>query len=269
LGRNYEELIDEAYEALEQARFDDALDYGRQAIETEPAGAPGHYLAGAALVEMRHFEEAVPCLRTALDIDPDYPDARFCLASARFSTCHFTAARYELQRVMATEPEMADAHYWTGMCLEREGDYEGADESFRRAVELDPTRFHLPFRVPRDEFDRVVKDAIARLPEYFRSYLDNLHLVVDDLPAEDLLFEFDPPLDPELFGLFLGTPLMERSLMDTVPATPDRIYIFRRNLERYCTGRDRLVAEIRITLLHEVGHAMGLDDDGLQELGYE
>jgi len=269
LGRDYEEIIDEAYEALEQARFQDALEYGKQAIETEPDGAPGHYLTGAALVEMRHFEEAIPCLRTALDIDPGYPDARFCLASARFSTCHFTAARFELQRVLAVEPKMADACYWMGLCLEREGDFEGADASIRAAVKLDAARFHLPLRVSREDFDAVVRSAVLLPPDYFRSYPDQVHLVVDDLPPQDLLFEFDPPLDPELFGLFVGVPLMERSRMDALPSSPDRIYLFRRNLERYCTSREGLVAEIHVTLLHEVGHAMGLDDDGLKKLGYE
>ena len=269
MGRDYEEIIDEAYEALEQARFQDALEYGKQAIEAEPDGAPGHYLTGAALVEMRHFEEAIPCLRTALDIDPGYPDARFCLASARFSTCHFTAARFELQRVLAVEPKMADAYYWMGLCLEREGDFEGANASIRAAVKLDAARFHLPFRASREDFDAVVRSAVLLLPDYFRSYLDQVHLVVDDLPPQDLLFEFDPPLDPELFGLFVGVPLMERSLMDALPSSPDRIYLFRRNLERYCTSRESLVAEIHVTLLHEVGHAMGLDDDGLEKLGYE
>ncbi|MFQ5719953.1 MAG: metallopeptidase family protein [Acidobacteriota bacterium] len=269
MADSYDELIDEAYEALEQERFDDALDYGRQAIDQEPAGPAGHYLAGAALVEMRHFEEALPYLRTSLQIDPHYPDARFCLASIQFSTCHFPAARVELDRVLADEPNMADAHYWLGKCLERDGDLEAADAAFRRAAELDGDRFRLPARMPREEFDRVVEQAIARLPDFFRRYLDSLQTVVDDIPQLSLLLEFDPPLDPEVLGLFVGTPLVERSLLDVNPAGPDRIHLFRRNLERFADSRESLKKEIRITLLHELGHAMGLDDEGLARYGYE
>ena len=265
----YDELIDEAYEALEEERFDDALGYGRQAIDQEPGGAAGHYLAGTALVEMRHYEEALPYLRNALRIDHHYPDARFCLASVQFSTCNFPAARVELQRVLLDEPNMPDAHYWTAMCLEREGDLAAADASFKRAADLDGERFRLPARLTREEFDAVVEQAITRLPPYFRAYLDGLHMVVDDVPPLELLLEFDPPLAPEVLGLFVGTPLVERSLLDQVPSLPDRIHIFRRNVERFAHSRDQLVEEIRITLLHELGHAMGLDDEGLERYGYD
>jgi len=267
--RDYNELIDQAYEALEEARFQEALDIGREALEADPESAPGHYLCGAALVEMRHAEEAIPCLRLALALDPDYPDARFCLASAQFATCHFTAARHELQKVLEMEKRMADAHYSLGLCLEREGRFAAADESFAHAVELAPDRFHPPFRLQRQEFDEIILRAVALLPSYFREYLENVPVLVDDLPAEDLLFSTEPVLDPELFGLFSGIPLLERSLMDTVPAEPDRIHLFQRNIERYCPNRERLLDEIRVTLLHEVGHAMGLDDEGLARLGYE
>ncbi|MFQ5669450.1 MAG: metallopeptidase family protein [Acidobacteriota bacterium] len=269
MSHDYHELIDEAYEALEQARFGDALAFGRQAIDTEPGGAPGHYLTGAALVEMRQFEPAVPYLRTALAIDPDYPDARFCLASAHFSTCHFTGARYELRRVLAADPGMADAHYWMGLCQERDGDFAGSDTSFRRAHELDATRFRMPFRLSGEQFRQAIETARQALPPYFLSYLRSIHLIVDDLPASDILFEFDPPMNPEVFGLFIGTELLERSLMESPSPVRDRIYLFRRNIERYSDSFARLAQEICSTLLHEVGHAMGLDDAGLKKMGYE
>ena len=269
VARDYNELIDEAYEALEEARFQEALEMGREALEADPESAPGHYLCGAALAEMRHAEEAIPYLRLALDLDSDYPDARFSLASAQFAICHFTAAQHELLKVLKSEKRMADAHYSLGLCLERQGKFAAADESLARAVELAPDRFHAPSRLNRREFDQVVLKAVALLPPYFRDYLNNVPVLVDDLPAEDLLFSADPLLDPELFGLFSGVPLLERSLMDTVPAEPDRIHLFQRNIERYCPNRERLLEEIRVTLLHEIGHAMGLDDEGLAKLGYE
>ncbi len=164
---------------------------------------------------------------------------------------------------------MADAHYTLGLCLERQARFAEADSRFQRAAELAPDRFKVPYRMTRQAFDEVVREAIAMLPAYFRRYLDNVQIVVDAVPSEDLLFETDPPLDPELFGLFQGIPLVERSLMDTVPAQPDRIHLFQRNIERYRDCHEGVVEEMRVTLLHEVGHAMGLDDEGLARLGYE
>jgi len=269
MARDYDELIDEAYEALEESRFQEALDMGRQAIDRDPDCAPGHYLSGAALVEMRHAEVAIPYLRQALDLDPDYPDARFCLATAQFAICHFAAARHELGRVLARDESVADAHYALALCLERQSKYQEADATIQRACELAPGRFHLPCRMSRDEFDSVVRESLAMLPDYFRRYLEDIQVLVSDLPAEDLLLATDPCLDPEIFGLFEGTPLVERSLMDAMPDQPDRIHLFQRNIERYCKDRLRLREEIRVTLLHEVGHAMGLDDEGLARLGYE
>jgi predicted Zn-dependent protease with MMP-like domain len=269
MARDYDELIDEAYEALEESRFQAALEIGRQAIDTDPDCAPGHYLSGAALVEMRHAEVAIPYLRQALDLDPDYPDARFCLASAQFAIGHFSAARHELRRILARDESMADAHYSLGLCLERQSLYEKADASLLEACKLAPDRFHAPVRMTRKEFDLVVRQSVAMLPAYFRSYLEDVQVLVSDLPDEEFIFASDPFLDPEIFGLFQGTPLVDRSLMDTVPAEPDRIHLFQRNIERYCKDRPHLVDEIRVTLLHEVGHAMGLDDEGLTRLGYE
>jgi predicted Zn-dependent protease with MMP-like domain len=269
MARDYDELIDEAYEALEESRFQEALEIGRQAIDTDPECAPGHYLSGAALVEMRHAEIAIPYLRQALDLDPDYPDARFCLASAQFATGHFSAARHELRRILKREEGMADAHYSLGLCLERQSLYEEADASILQACKLAPDRFHQPVRLARSEFELMVRQSMAMLPAYFRQYLESIEVLVSDLPDEDLIFASDPFLDPEMFGMFQGTPLVERSLMDTMPTDPDCIHLFQRNIERYCKDQQRLLEETRVTLLHEVGHAMGLDDEGLSQLGYE
>ena len=269
MARDYDELIDDAYEALEESRFPEALEIGRQAIDADPDCAPGHYLSGAALVEMRHAEVAIPYLRQALDLDPDYPDARFCLASAQFATGHFSAARHELRRILLRDESMADAHYSLGLCLERQSLYEESDRSILQACKLAPERFQPPFRITREEFDLVVRQSMAGLPAYFRDYLENVEVLVSDIPDEDLIFASDPFLDPEIFGLFQGTPLVERSLMDTIPSEPDRIHLFQRNIERFSKDRQCLLEEIRVTLLHEVGHAMGLDDEGLARLGYQ
>ncbi len=120
--------------------------------------------------------------------------------------------------------------------------------------------------VSNTEFDRAVEDALAEIPDEFRPYLENVMIEVRGKPDAALMQAEDVPDD--LLGLYVGLPLEEKG-PDRVAALPDRILIFRDNLCEMCASRDELVDEIRITVLHEIGHHFGLDEDRLAELGYE
>ena len=75
--------------------------------------------------------------------------------------------------------------------------------------------------------------------------------------------------DPtELLGLYHGTPLTERSIEEGF-SMPDRIVLYQRNIEDMCETKDEVIEEIRTTVLHEIGHHFGLDEDDLEELGYD
>jgi predicted Zn-dependent protease with MMP-like domain len=106
-------------------------------------------------------------------------------------------------------------------------------------------------------FDDHVKAALDSLPPHLAAALDNVAVVVED----------ENPDDPDLFGLYEGVPLPERG--DMAGALPDRITIFRLPLEDEFADPRELEREIRITVLHELGHYFGLDEDRLAELGYE
>ena len=109
------------------------------------------------------------------------------------------------------------------------------------------------------DFDALVEAALDDLPEDFARALDNVAVVVENEPDRALLAEmgFDP--DEDLLGLYEGVPLPER---DTYYGSlPDRISIFRGPILRLCRDRDEVVREIRDTVVHEIGHYFGLDDD--------
>ena len=92
--------------------------------------------------------------------------------------------------------------------------------------------------------------------------------VVEEVPSEDLCQEFDPPALPgEILGYFTGNTLIERSTEGV--ALPATIVLFRRNLERIAQDREHVVEEVRITVLHEIGHFLGLDEDDLEERGLD
>jgi predicted Zn-dependent protease with MMP-like domain len=107
-------------------------------------------------------------------------------------------------------------------------------------------------------FDDHVRAALDGLPNDLAAGLRNVAVVVAD----------ENPEDPDLFGLYEGIPLPERG--DDAGSLPDRIVIYRLPLED-AFGHDpaELEKEIRITVLHELGHYFGLDEDRLAELGYE
>lgn len=106
-------------------------------------------------------------------------------------------------------------------------------------------------------FEDCVRAALDELPAHIAAALRNVALVVED----------ENPEDPDLFGLYHGIPLPERG--DTSGALPDKISIYRVPLEESFSDPEDLQEEIRITVLHELGHYFGLDEDRIAELGYE
>jgi predicted Zn-dependent protease with MMP-like domain len=106
-------------------------------------------------------------------------------------------------------------------------------------------------------FDDHVRAALDSLPEHIAAALKNVAVVVED----------ENPEDPDLYGLYEGVPLPERG--DMAGHLPDRIAIYRRPLEEEFDDPNELEDEIRITVLHELAHYFGLDEDRIAELGYE
>ena len=110
----------------------------------------------------------------------------------------------------------------------------------------------------RERFEELVAEALDRVPAELAALIDNcVVLVEDEAPADD----------PDLLGLYDGTPLTER---DTTYAgvLPDRITIFRNPTLDMCTSEAEVVDEVNITVVHEIAHHFGIDDDRLHDLGY-
>ena len=122
-------------------------------------------------------------------------------------------------------------------------------------------------RIRRATFDAMVEEAIAELPPAFAKWLDEVPVIVEDEPSAELLEELGMDEDGDLLGSYHGVALTRRSVSDS-PHLPDEIMIFRAPLIAMCRNRQQLRAEIRKTLLHELGHYAGFDEDDLEDLGY-
>jgi predicted Zn-dependent protease with MMP-like domain len=117
----------------------------------------------------------------------------------------------------------------------------------------------------RDEFENVVREALESLPEEFLGRLDNVDIVVESVPAAPQLAQQGIPEDGLLLGLYEGVPLTARENYGF--NLPDKITIFQEPIEAICRSTAEMIAEIRDTVIHEVAHHFGLDDDALHELG--
>ena len=116
----------------------------------------------------------------------------------------------------------------------------------------------------RAEFEHIVTTAIESLPPRFARHLDNLEVVIEDAPSHEALrsLGLDPRRDT-LFGLYDGLSVAER--IDAQLPMPDRIIIYFKPLVQSFRSPARLRREITLTLLHEIGHAFGLDDEDMGE----
>ncbi len=113
--------------------------------------------------------------------------------------------------------------------------------------------------VSREQFEELVAEALDTLPPELARLLDNVVVVVEDEAPED---------DPDLLGLYSGIPLTERGTW-YAGVLPDRITIFRLPTLAMCETVEDVVEEVEITVVHEIAHHFGIDDDRLHELGYD
>ncbi|GAB3764467.1 metallopeptidase family protein [Microlunatus parietis] len=109
-----------------------------------------------------------------------------------------------------------------------------------------------------ERFEELVALALDEIPPELAALIDNCVILVEDDP---------PPDEPDLLGLYDGIPLTERGT-DYAGVLPDRIFIYRRPTLAICDTLDDVVEEVHITVVHEIAHHFGIDDDRLHALGY-
>jgi predicted Zn-dependent protease with MMP-like domain len=122
-------------------------------------------------------------------------------------------------------------------------------------------------RLSDEEFELVVEEAIASIPEGFERYLEDLVVDIEDMPDEITCREVGMRDPRGLLGLYRGVPLTRR-YVEAPYRYPERIVIYQRNIERICRTREQMIDQIRKTVLHEIGHHFGLSERQLRELGY-
>ncbi|OGB93184.1 MAG: hypothetical protein A3G35_18335 [candidate division NC10 bacterium RIFCSPLOWO2_12_FULL_66_18] len=120
----------------------------------------------------------------------------------------------------------------------------------------------------RAEFEKLVTQAVESLPPRFLERLENVEVMVESAPTREDLEDAGIEPGRTLFGLYQGVPQTQRGTWYG-SVLPDRIVIYQRPIEAVARDRREIRKEIRITLMHEIGHHFGLGEDELSEAGYE
>ena len=125
----------------------------------------------------------------------------------------------------------------------------------------------MPYHVSKQRFAKLVEEALSELPQPFAGHLEELSVEIKDRPSEKQLRDQGLEEDELLLGLYVGHPMTERSVQHS-GMLPDAIYIFQEDVELASDSEKDLVEQVRITVLHEIGHHFGMGEEDLDELGY-
>lgn len=280
---------------------DEALGHYRRAMELDPGFVdPLLYAAEVYLWPLCEPEQAARLCEQALDVaeeEDEYLDALLLKAEAEVAmgdddsaqatlaelpeidlpepVYHLRAARTFLDlglvaeaeahylKALERDPQLSDAIHGLGLCAEERDDRETMIRHFLRVRKLDLEEPKAPWGVSAERFEEIGTRSLAELPERIRKLLENVPVVAEDYPAEELVRE---GYDPRVLGFFSGVPYPEKSTLGTAPHL-DCIFLYQRNIEKLARNVEEVEEEIKKTLVHEAGHFFGLSEEELDELG--
>jgi predicted Zn-dependent protease with MMP-like domain len=259
------EQVERIHELLDEGELDDARAAVDRMLRRRPDQPDLRVLDATLRLEEGEPQMALEALRGA-ERSADPAHFFYLRAASHYDLVHFPEARDDAERALAIHPDYAHAWDLLSRVHEHQGDAAAATAAASRAQQIDPEAFPLPLEVADDVFDALVERSVRELPAAIRKKLEELPVLVQSLPGPEMLTAEDPPLTPDLLGLFVGRHIFASSVT-APPSAPGAIYLFRRNLLRACSDLDELSREVSITVRHEVGHLMGLDEDDLDEWG--
>jgi predicted Zn-dependent protease with MMP-like domain/Flp pilus assembly protein TadD len=264
---NRAELLVEDVGEYEQAvSLCDELLAGHTELPRLDRGSEGevHYLKAKAVFYLDDLEGALFLTRRAMKTAGEIPVYRAFDGQILFELGRFEEARRSLETATALDPESGHALYHLALVLERMGENESSERAFEAANALDPHQYPLPVTVDLEFFRSAVGEAIDNLPRSIREYVEDVPVLVEDYPSDDLMD--DESVSPQILGIYIGTPRTEAGPSHQ-PTDVTRVILFKKNLEKICRDRDDLIDQIQITLRHEIGHHLGLSEEDMERLG--
>ena len=259
-----EEALAAAFAHHRANRFAEAAVIYQEILHVQPGHADALHLFGVLQAQSGRFEDAVALLQKAVRQSPRRAAFSSDLGNALSALGRYDEARRVLERAVAMDPDAPHSIYHLALVVERLGDAKEAQPLFERAHSLDPAHYPLPAEMSDEVFDGSVQEALENLPRSIREYIDPVQVLIEDWPSRELVL--GEKVSPQILGLFIGTPRTGTSAWHQ-PDDIDRVIIFKKNLEKICRTAEDLIDQVQITVRHEVGHYLGLDEDDMERLG--
>lgn len=264
---NFQSFLDTAHEMIAANEIEQAWVLLNRLEVQYPDSPEIQTLLGDASLRAGDVEFALDFYDRAIDLDPSWSNGFSARANCLIETGEIEEAWVDVERSLELDPKNPEAEYIRAILLEFDEKFEEAENGFMLANLYDSAAFPIPFRVSAEVFDASVKSAIERLPEEFKKLMTGVQVFVKDLPDPKNCTEWQ--LSPLILGVFDGNNIKEHSVTNAWSQIPPRIQLFKRNIERVCNSFDQIVEEVEITLLHEVGHFFGLDEDELEKINLD
>jgi predicted Zn-dependent protease with MMP-like domain len=263
-----DDVVEQLRGALDTHDLERAARLARKATRKWKDDAEVWLLAGYVALDLESPSEALLAFDRAVALDAKDVAGRLGRVEALLDLARAGEALDAAKAAAVMAPDDAEAHHLLATSLELLGRQKEADRAYAAAARLDPEGFPAPMRVPRKVFDRLTQKALDMLPDHVHDAMENIHIGVKDYPGPEDQIEGEQPLSLRLLGVFQGSSLREQTTENPwTIAAPALITLFQRNLERACRTRAELTEQITITVFHEVGHYLGMDEDEIHGRG--
>lgn len=255
--------VEAAQDLMEAGEWQEALDLLQEAPEEDGVR---WLLSSEVWITMHQPQHATEDLETARALlGDDDPDVLGTQGRLQILLWQFDQAQATLEQLDVSEWG-AQLLLDQALVADAQGAHDRAHQLLEEAHRIEPDTCPPPLRLEAEEFEKIVAQAAEELPEEFREVFDQVPVVIDPMPTAEVLDAPQSGNAPDILGLYTGLPLAEH---ESGPGgdLPPTIFLFQRNLERIATDRDHLCEEIRITLYHELAHALGFEEDGVEDIG--
>ena len=240
----------------------DILDEAFEFIDDESDLVEAIVVRTEALIATEDLEGARSALGELSSSVIDDPHLAFDLAELALAAEDPRTALKWIEVARRDKVLAADAMHLLGRAHEQRGESEEMAKAWLEVRRIDLAGPAPQVTISEDELERIALGALDELPKIAREKLEQVPILIDDVPSEDLVKE---GIDPRTLGLIEGPTMAEPGTMGSVT----HIRLFKRNLEAMATDLDHLADEVRITVLHETAHYFGLEDDDLEKIGLD